>query len=52
MCKRAKDRKAFGKYLHKQGLVSAGIARSRIEINQARLLVLRAAWLIDTVGAA
>ena len=52
MCERAKDRKAFGKYLHEHGSVSEGIARSRIEIDQARLLVLRAAWLIDTVGAA
>ncbi len=52
MCERAKDRKAFGKYLHEHGSVSEGIAHSRIEIDQARLLVLRAAWLIDTVGAA
>jgi acyl-CoA dehydrogenase len=52
MCERAKDRKAFGKYLHEHGSVAEGIARSRIEIDQARLLVLRAAWLIDTVGAA
>jgi acyl-CoA dehydrogenase len=52
MCERAKDRKTFGKYLHEHGSVSEGIARSRIEIDQARLLVLRAAWLIDTVGAA
>jgi acyl-CoA dehydrogenase len=52
MCERAKDRKAFGKYLQDHGSVAEGIARSRIEIDQARLLVLRAAWLIDTVGAA
>ena len=52
MCERAKDRKAFGKYLHEHGSVAEGIAHSRIEIDQARLLVLRAAWLIDTVGAA
>jgi acyl-CoA dehydrogenase len=52
MCERAKERKAFGKYLHEHGSVAEGIARSRIEIDQARLLVLRAAWLIDTVGAA
>jgi acyl-CoA dehydrogenase len=51
-CERAKERKAFGKYLHEHGSVAEGIARSRIEIDQARLLVLRAAWLIDTVGAA
>jgi acyl-CoA dehydrogenase len=52
MCERARDRKAFGKFLHEHGSVAEGIARSRIEIDQARLLVLRAAWLIDTVGAA
>jgi acyl-CoA dehydrogenase len=52
MCERAKQRKAFGKYLHEYGSVAEGIAHSRIEIDQARLLVLRAAWLIDTVGAA
>lgn len=52
MCERAKERKAFGKYLHEHGSVADAIALSRIEIDQARLLVLRAAWLIDTVGAA
>ncbi len=52
MCERAKERKAFGKYLHEHGSVAEGIAHSRIEIDQARLLVLRAAWLIDNVGAA
>ena len=52
MCERAKERKAFGKYLHEHGSIGEGIARSRIEIDQARLLILRAAWLIDTVGAA
>jgi acyl-CoA dehydrogenase len=51
MCERAKERKTFGKYLHEHGSVAEGIARSRIEIDQARLLVLRAAWLIDNVGA-
>lgn len=52
MCARARERKAFGRYLHEHGSVSDAIALSRIEIDQARLLVLRAAWLIDTVGAA
>jgi acyl-CoA dehydrogenase len=52
MCERARDRKAFGKHLAEHGSVADAIALSRIEIDQARLLVLRAAWLIDTVGAA
>ena len=52
MCERATERKAFGKYLAEHGSVADAIALSRIEIDQARLLVLRAAWLIDTVGAA
>lgn len=52
MCERAKERKAFGKYLHEHGSVADAIALSRIEVDQARLLVLRAAWLIDTVGPA
>ncbi len=52
MCERARDRKAFGKHLYEHGSVADAIALSRIEIDQARLLVLRAAWLIDSVGAA
>ncbi len=52
MCERAKSRKAFGKSLAEHGSVADAIALSRIEIDQARLLVLRAAWLIDNVGAA
>jgi acyl-CoA dehydrogenase len=51
MCARARERKAFGRYLHEHGSVAEGIARSRIEIDQARLLVLHTAHLIDTVGA-
>ncbi|MDR9467898.1 acyl-CoA dehydrogenase family protein [Marinospirillum sp.] len=48
---RAQERKAFGKYLYQQGAVSDWIAHSRLEIEQARLLVLKTAWMIDQVGA-
>jgi len=51
MVERSLERKAFGKYLHQHGSVSENIARSRIEIDQARTLVLKAAWLMDNVGA-
>lgn len=51
MCARAQERKAFGKYLHEHGTVSDSIAQSRIEIEQARLIVLKAAALIDRGGA-
>ncbi|SFB36145.1 acyl-CoA dehydrogenase [Collimonas sp. OK607] len=51
MIARAQERQTFGKYLHQQGTVSEWIARSRIEIDQARLLVLKTAWMIDNVGA-
>jgi acyl-CoA dehydrogenase len=51
MCDRAAERKAFGRYLHQHGVVAEWIARSRIEIDQARLLVLHAAWMIDSHGA-
>ncbi|NLP63423.1 acyl-CoA dehydrogenase family protein [Paraburkholderia sacchari] len=51
MIERAQERKTFGKYLHQHGTVGEWIAKSRIEIDQARLLVLKAAWLIDEVGA-
>lgn len=51
MCERAAERKAFGRYLHQHANVADGIAQSRIEIDQARLLVLKAAWMIDRVGA-
>jgi acyl-CoA dehydrogenase len=50
MCSRAQERIAFGKPLAEQGVVREWIADSRIEIDQARLLTLRAAWLMDTVG--
>lgn len=51
MVKRAGERVAFGKSLLEQGVVQEQIALSRIEIDQVRLLVLKTAWLIDTVGA-
>eukprot|EP00164_Ancoracysta_twista_P002202 GFYU01002910.1.p1 GENE.GFYU01002910.1~~GFYU01002910.1.p1 ORF type:complete len:421 (+),score=140.95 GFYU01002910.1:36-1265(+) len=51
MCERALSRKAFGKRLAEQGTVQADIANSRMEIDQARLLVLRAAEMIDKYGA-
>jgi acyl-CoA dehydrogenase len=47
---RVKSRVAFGKTLAEQGTIRADIAESRIEIDQARLLTLRAAYLMDTVG--
>ena len=51
MCERAQERKTFGKHLHEHGVVADWIARSRCDIEQARLLVLKTAWLIDTHGA-
>lgn len=50
LCERAAERKAFGRFLHQHGQVAEWIARSRIEIEQARLLVLRTAWLLDRDG--
>lgn len=50
MTQRALERKTFGKHLHEHGTVAQWIAQSRIEIEQARLLVLKAAWLIDQQG--
>ncbi|MDP2055390.1 MAG: acyl-CoA dehydrogenase family protein, partial [Acidobacteriota bacterium] len=50
MCRRVKARVAFGKTLAEQGTIRRDIAESRIEIDQARLLTLRAAHLMDTVG--
>ena len=51
MCARAKERVAFGKPIAEQGVVMEAIACSRMEIEQARLLTLKAAYMMDTVGA-
>jgi acyl-CoA dehydrogenase len=51
MCARALSRTAFGSPIATQGVVREWIAESRLAIEQARLLVLKAAWLIDNVGA-
>ncbi len=50
MCRRVLGREAFGKPLAAQGVIREWIADSRIEIEQARLLTLKAAYLMDTVG--
>ena len=50
MCRRATGRIAWGKPLAEQGVVQDWIAESRVRIEQARLLVLKTAWLMDTVG--
>ena len=50
MCRRAESRVAFGRRLSENGTVRADIANSRMEIDQARLLTLKAAWMMDTAG--
>src|SRR5580692_2925909 len=50
LCKRVQARVAFGKALAEQGTIRAGIAESRMEIEQARLLTLKAAHMMDTAG--
>ncbi|MEU4482583.1 acyl-CoA dehydrogenase family protein [Micromonospora sp. NPDC023966] len=50
LCRRALDRIAFGRPLAEQGVIREWIAESRVRIEQARLLVLKTAWLMDTVG--
>jgi acyl-CoA dehydrogenase len=50
MCQRARERVAFGKPLSENDITLERIAQSRIELDQARLLVLHAAWMMDTVG--
>jgi acyl-CoA dehydrogenase len=51
MVARARSRVAFGRPLAEHGMVERQVAEARIAIEQARLLVLKTAWLIDTVGA-
>ncbi|MCB9371752.1 MAG: acyl-CoA dehydrogenase family protein [Microthrixaceae bacterium] len=50
MCRRVQTRVAFGKTLAEQGVIQEWVADSRIEIEQARLLTMKTAWLMDTVG--
>src|SRR5690606_33444486 len=50
MCQRASSRVAFGKPLAEQGVIRDWIAESRVRLEQLRLLVLKTAWLMDTVG--
>jgi acyl-CoA dehydrogenase len=50
MCARVKARVAFGKTLAEQGTIRSDIANSRMEIEQARLLTLKAAYMMDTLG--
>jgi acyl-CoA dehydrogenase len=51
MCERARSRVAFGKPVSEQGVVRQWIAQSRLAIDQARLLVLKTAWMMDTAGS-
>ncbi|GHO43338.1 acyl-CoA dehydrogenase family protein [Ktedonospora formicarum] len=50
LCQRAAQRVTFGKPLIEQGVIQEWIAQSQLEIEQARLLTLKAAWIIDTLG--
>jgi acyl-CoA dehydrogenase len=50
MCRRVTSRVAFGRPLAEQGVIGEWIAEARVRIEQARLLVLKTAWLMDTVG--
>jgi len=50
MCARADERVAFGRPLAQQGVIRDWIAGARVRIEQLRLLVLKTAWLMDTVG--
>jgi acyl-CoA dehydrogenase len=50
MCRRVTSRVAWGKPLAEQGVIQDWIAEARVQIEAARLLVLKTAWLMDTVG--
>ena len=50
MCARANERVAFGRKLSEQGVIREWIAESRVRLEQLRLLVLKTAWLMDTLG--
>ena len=50
MCARAEERVAFGKPLADQGVIRDWIAEARVRVEQLRLLVFKAAWLMDTIG--
>ncbi|WP_329108612.1 acyl-CoA dehydrogenase family protein [Micromonospora sp. NBC_01699] len=50
LCRRTSERVAFGRPLAEQGVIRDWIAESRVRIEQARLLVFKTAWLMDTVG--
>jgi acyl-CoA dehydrogenase len=51
MCRRAVERVAFGRALGEQGVIQDWVAEARIRIEEARLMVLKTAWLVDTQGA-
>jgi acyl-CoA dehydrogenase len=51
MCRRVRERVAFGRPIGEQTVTLERVAESRIDIEQARLLVLKAAWMMDTVGS-
>jgi acyl-CoA dehydrogenase len=50
MCERAINRRAFGRPLAEQGVIREWVAEARVRIEQLRLLVLKTAWLMDTMG--